>query len=561
MATNIKSPIQLIKESPLEAGVLALKWQEFVERYPDTASFETIGEFNIWIKDHPEVDRDALNEILDGKYVQDAYFLLREQHEEEQMRTKGRIDRSVTRADLPHISNLETAYNNQPGIMEDDKDYQKITENLKKHWLEQNPGKDFKSRQGIDYLYGSLGNDKAPTLKEDAEKIFTDNHGIKAEKYKEAGRIVYSNPHDDPMVKNLRKTVAEHTKARKEHLGAPADIGQTIQNKSLQKFIKEYPEKAHVYTKKGGNIAAPQETRETREKKKKKTFLERSQDIYDWYNKSRRTLRAGRRVGGFTGRATRNAARAGERFVAQGGRSAMTGIRGALMGARAAIAGAQGVTAAVGAVANPVGLTVIAVIIVIIIIVFLIVLLAGGGGGCSSLFNKRVFVTSTQSSGDMVTYVRNNIDNTFNGDGLQAGDRICQWRADNATPGPLGGTWITWLSTNAQDAKDRIPDQTYVRTDCDLVIVVDNKEDLINGDLNRAIDKDESGILLKDVGVWTGTSGSGERINNDNCSNWTSSDSSQGGMTGDSGSTTDIWTSFFSSKCDDLKNHLYCFEQ
>jgi hypothetical protein len=208
-------------------------------------------------------------------------------------------------------------------------------------------------------------------------------------------------------------------------------------------------------------------------------------------------------------------------------------------------------------VSNPIGWIIIAIIVVIIIIVFLIVMFAGGGGGCHA-FSKRVFVTSTRSNGDLATYVKNNIDIAFSGDGLQAGDRICQWRADTVG---LGGAWIAWLSTDAIDAKDRIPDQTYVRTGCDVVVVADNKADLISSDIDAPIDKDENSKLLKDIGVWTGTHENGQRIVNDNCSGWTVGNSSKGGMTGDSGSTTYIWTHFFSSKCDDSKNHLYCFEQ
>lgn len=258
----------------------------------------------------------------------------------------------------------------------------------------------------------------------------------------------------------------------------------------------------------------------------------------------RGSARLGGRAAGRTGSM---AGRLASRFAAQAGM---------MVGRAAAQAG-------VALVANPVGLIVIGVIVAIIIIVFLIIMFAGGGGGgCSSSLNKKVFVTSTKSNGNLVAYVKNNIDSAFSGDGLQAGDRICQWRADNAAPSPLGGTWTAWLSTNIIDAKDRIADQKYVRAECDEVIVADNKADLINGDIDNPIAKDENSNFLKDVGVWTGTADNGQRITNDNCSNWTAGDSSQGGMTGNSGSKTDeSWTSFFSIECDRTNYHLYCFEQ
>lgn len=265
----------------------------------------------------------------------------------------------------------------------------------------------------------------------------------------------------------------------------------------------------------------------------------------------------GRTIGRFAGRTGLNIARQGTRLTIQGGRAALVGIRTTI---QAAMALGRVVVAGIAAI-GPVGWIVIAVIVVIIVIVFFLIMLLGGGASCASSLHTRVFVTSTKSNGDLVTYVKNNIDGTFTGDGLQAGDKICQWRADNATPNPLGGAWTAWLSTDAVDGKDRIVDQTYVRTECDKVVVVDSKADLINGDIDRPIAKDENSNTLKDVGVWTGTKENGQRITNDNCSGWTVGNSSQRGKTGDSGSTTYIWTSFFSSTCDDLNNHLYCFEQ
>lgn len=621
---NFSEIERFIKERPKEADALAFKWQGFVKQNPEALSFRTAEEFHAWLAQHPKTDPD----IWLGKEIQDAYFYLRSQHEDSQMQTQGIVDPSTPPVNLAILALpvLALAFRDRPKIIEDDKDYQKIAEEQKKLWLGKNPGKDFTSKEGLDYLYGSLDDESAPTLKKDAGQAFRDNprYRKRIERYDKESKKIYKNIDDDPRVIRTRKEIAAHIKARQGYLKTheedkkPEDISRLIQKQSWERFVEKHPEKTKKYgqsnidikkayekeeikkqladleqktgrqiryvekTHRPQGISAeeaarrlesitPQLQEEDKEEKKYKqppqptpreffgNVRTRISNIgRESYRVGKRlTTQEGRTIGRFAGRTGLNIARQGTRLTIQGGRAAIAGIRttiqAAMMLSRVVVAG----IAAIG----PVGWIVIAVIIVIIVIVFFFIMLLGGGGGCASSLYSRVFVTSTRSNGDLVTYVKNNIDGTFTGDGLQAGDKICQWRADNATPNPLGGTWTAWLSTDAVDTKDRIVDQTYVRTECDKVVVADSKADLINGDIDNAIAKDENSNTLRDVGVWTGTKEHGERIANDNCSGWTVGDSSRGGMTGDSGSTTYIWTSFFSSRCDDSNNHLYCFEQ
>ena len=162
---------------------------------------------------------------------------------------------------------------------------------------------------------------------------------------------------------------------------------------------------------------------------------------------------------------------------------------------------------------------------------------------------KRVFVTSTQFFGDF--------------GGLSSGDSICQSRAGAAG---LGGTWKAWLSDSATDAKDRITDAQYVRTDG--VIVANSLNDLltlISGTLNvrlRApISKDEFGNLHSGATIMTGTYTGGTK-SPWTCNNWTTKTSSLG-QAGSSTAMSTGWTSWGSSSCTTAwgTKSIYCFEQ
>lgn len=398
MEPEIRNFAQLerfIKERPKEADALASQWQEFAKQNPEVLSFQTAEEFYAWRAQHPEKHVDE--NVWAGKEIQDVYFYLREQHEDWQIQTQGRVSPSVIPANLPYLPLLAAAFlskDNNPKIMEDDRDYQKIAHDLKKLWLEENPGKDFRSREGLDYLHGSLEDDNAPTLKKDAEKIFRANprYRKRIERYDREKKKVYKNPDQDPVAKHLKKTVEEHTRARQKHLGAPETIVQTIEKQSLQRFIDEYPEKARAYTKKSDKLLRlkrKSEEEEKREKEKRKGIFERIQDVrsfienraqdierYRLYKAPRIIARIGRVGGRLVAQAGRTTISAGSKLVGVVGRVAarmaiQVTTKVAMMAGRGLVAGA----------ASPVGWIVIAVIIVIIVIVFLIIMFLDVGGG------------------------------------------------------------------------------------------------------------------------------------------------------------------------------------
>ena len=105
---------KIIRENPKEADALAFEYREF-------------------LKTHPEgLPADAPKSVLDGKAISEAYYYLREQHEEQQARDTGKIDTSNIPTTLTALPILAASFLARPKIMQDDRDYQKIEEKLKK---------------------------------------------------------------------------------------------------------------------------------------------------------------------------------------------------------------------------------------------------------------------------------------------------------------------------------------------------------------------------------------------------------------------------------------------
>ena len=170
-----------------------------------------------------------------------------------------------------------------------------------------------------------------------------------------------------------------------------------------------------------------------------------------------------------------------------------------------------------------------------------------------------VFVTSTGSTsgGNFLQWAEDLTGNTFT-DGLLAGDAVCQYHADNATP-PLPGRYKAWLSTSSVDAKDRVGDHTWVRTDGSQVTEsLSGLLDCSSGvclDISIAITEQNEEALTSFV--WTGTTPEGTGEVAATCADWTSV---SGGI-GVSGISLDVevtWTSHSTSVCS-FGDPVYCF--
>jgi len=161
----------------------------------------------------------------------------------------------------------------------------------------------------------------------------------------------------------------------------------------------------------------------------------------------------------------------------------------------------------------------------------------------------KVFVTSTLYAGNL-------------GSAYEA-DNKCQLRAQAAG---LSGYYKAWVSDSTIDAKYRIVDDVSDRVKFVLVdgitTVAENPTDLSDGTIQNAINKDEYGnsAVLTPVYVWTGTYATGDETSN-NCSNWTTSDSSYNGDVGSLVDTSSWWSKASYSLYNCSGNYrLYCFQ-
>jgi subtilisin family serine protease len=165
--------------------------------------------------------------------------------------------------------------------------------------------------------------------------------------------------------------------------------------------------------------------------------------------------------------------------------------------------------------------------------------------------HKTVFVTS----------LANQHDGNFGG--LAGADAFCQARAlAGAAHGiPQGKTWRAFLSSNSIDAKDRIKDGRFQLPSGTLVAT--GKPDLLDGDLQHAIDEDELGNQNVDAYVYTGTQTTGSILGSNPCNDWTSASSgSFASQPGLSSSAAADWVAYgaFGASCFDSYS-LYCFQQ
>lgn len=175
--------------------------------------------------------------------------------------------------------------------------------------------------------------------------------------------------------------------------------------------------------------------------------------------------------------------------------------------------------------------------------------------GSSVPASKYVFITSMLYAG------------SFGSAGQDAAgadaDALCKARGDASQLSKIKGrTWRAWVSTSspAENAAVRIVGSTgslpYRLPD--ETVVADNRNDLIDGTLDHAIDRDESGVAVTDSPVWTGSSSNGTLIAV-NCSDWTSVAGGQTGKVGSSASVNGAWSDSMDRSCAQSAR-LYCFE-
>jgi hypothetical protein len=160
---------------------------------------------------------------------------------------------------------------------------------------------------------------------------------------------------------------------------------------------------------------------------------------------------------------------------------------------------------------------------------------------------RYVFVTSTATGGSF--------SNT-----LSANAR-CQQRADSA--GSLstlkGRSWRAWVSTSTKSALQNLEvDGTMPYRLVDNSIVATSRADLVDGDLLKSIDLDETGAERSGVDVWTATGSDGAYIAA-GCNGFTAPTNDTSGKVGKTSETGAGWTNSSDRGCA-AEARLYCFE-
>ena len=280
---NFEEIERSIKEHPHEADAIAKKWNEFAKNNPEVLSFNSSEKFYAWVDKHPEKHIDP--EVWVGKEIIDAYYYLRRQEENPQVQNKD-INQFRISPPLLDTSFLSLMFSNQPKTMQDDRTYLQIANGLQKKWLANNPGKDFWSKEGIDYLYGSLDDKNFLSLHKEAEKQFRENpqNAEKIGKYEKEKTRIYKNPQDDPSIRYHDYVIWEHAKARYYSLKKtdPSvqfdSVLEQIKNKTWEKFVLEHPQKAEAYAQKHQEIRKAYELIKARPVKEETSIQEQLED-------------------------------------------------------------------------------------------------------------------------------------------------------------------------------------------------------------------------------------------------------------------------------------------
>lgn len=172
--------------------------------------------------------------------------------------------------------------------------------------------------------------------------------------------------------------------------------------------------------------------------------------------------------------------------------------------------------------------------------------------GCNSfceINGKTVFLSSYTYSGDL--------------GGLEGADEKCN---DLASAVGLPGTYMAWLSDSTVSVSDRISHSSVAYIRVDGVVVAEDWNDLVDGELMSPINVDQNGIQHSLRKAWTGTQVDGNKIVDRTsiyyCEDWTTDiyHLLRKGTPGYSDKLDSSWTFSPEQFCKE-HYHLYCFQQ
>ena len=239
-----------ISKNPVLARGLELRWQDFRRKY-NVPNFSSEEDLLAWSQKNQTGIPDP---ILFGFAISKFHEAQTKQQvpeapQQETLSQTGQGSNPLSLLGLP----LLPFFGGRQNLMEDDEKFYKISEAKKKQWVKNNPGKDFLSREGLDYLYGSLDDPTAPNLLKETEKEFRDKHPKEADKYDREAKKISKNPENDLAVARLRHDIESHLEARKVLAKKNNttenwdELRKKIERMEWDNFAVRYPEKATFY--------------------------------------------------------------------------------------------------------------------------------------------------------------------------------------------------------------------------------------------------------------------------------------------------------------------------
>lgn len=142
--------------------------------------------------------------------------------------------------------------------------------------------------------------------------------------------------------------------------------------------------------------------------------------------------------------------------------------------------------------------------------------------------------------------------------GLSEADAFC---SAEASAGSLSGNFKAWISDNSDSSA---PANRFTQSASGYVDTVGNTiatswSDLVDGEIDQVIERDQYGNVRSNQIVWTNTNENGNRNGTLTCGDWSQTLSFWNGRAAYNNSITD-WSESFNRPCNSLAR-LYCFQQ
>lgn len=255
-----------IQQNPDNAREAISSWNEFASSYPDLGSITSSEQWYTWLTSHPEVKDESL---WIGKEVQVVWDDLSRENPQAQTtptQTSPAPNLGLGSALGKGIGGLGNAFI-KASVLENEWDYQRVAYDLQREWRKEHGVEDFSSKEGADFLHGSLENPNGEGLDEKVRKklaeLATTNQKLAKTlaRHEEQKKKTYDNLNDDPSVSLTHNNIGSEYALRlallekenpnattKEREALEAKLYEKISQKAWDKFTKNHPEKTQAYS-------------------------------------------------------------------------------------------------------------------------------------------------------------------------------------------------------------------------------------------------------------------------------------------------------------------------